>query len=383
MSASCLVRLIRCSGSNIGRSGLLQKAFDPLPFQLDSHKTKLPLFCRQVYGPSGRQYSNTRFDPDGSGRLTTWDSFGIWDDRIDEPIMLPPSIRYGKPIPKVSLSKIGCASLIGQRKENEDRFQVSQLNENTLYFAVFDGHGGSEAADFCEKYMKKFIQDILAEDNNLESALKKAFLEVDKALAKHLHFYPNGPGTNAGTTATVALLRDGIELVVASVGDSRAMLCRKGKALKLTVDHTPERRDEKERIKKSGGYITWNSLGQPNVNGRLAMTRSIGDFDLKKMGVIAEPETKRLTLHHVHDSFLALTTDGINFIMNSQEICNVINQCHDPKEAAQRISDQALHYGTEDNSTIIVVPFGAWGKHKSSDVSFSFSRSFVSSGRWA
>ncbi|XP_054875835.1 protein phosphatase 1K, mitochondrial isoform X1 [Poeciliopsis prolifica] len=383
MSTSCLVRLIRCSGSNIGRSGLLQKAFDLLPFQLDSHKAQFPLFCRQISGPSGRRYSNTRFDPDGSGRLTTWDSFGIWDDRIDEPIMLPPSIRYGKPIPKVSLSKVGCATLIGQRKENEDRYQVSQINENTLYFAVFDGHGGSEAADFCEKYMKKFIKDILAEDDNLESALTKAFLEVDKALAKHLHFYPNEPGSNAGTTATVALLRDGIELVVASVGDSRAMLCRKGKALKLTVDHTPERRDEKERIKKSGGYITWNSLGQPNVNGRLAMTRSIGDFDLKKIGVIAEPETKRVTLHHVHDSFLALTTDGINFIMNSQEICNVINQCHDPKEAAQRISDQALHYGTEDNSTIIVVPFGAWGKHKSSDVSFSFSRSFVSSGRWA
>lgn len=52
---------------------------------------------------------------------------------------------------------------------------------------------------------------------------------------------------SAGATATVALLRDGIELVVASVGDSRAMLCRKGKALKLTLDHTPERKDEKER----------------------------------------------------------------------------------------------------------------------------------------
>lgn len=50
------------------------------------------------------------------------------------------------------------------------------------------------------------------------------------------------------------------------------------------------------RVKKSGGFITWNSLGQPNVNGRLAMTRSIGDFDLKKMGVIAEPETKRITV---------------------------------------------------------------------------------------
>lgn len=156
-------------------------------------------------------------------------------------------------------------------------------------------------------------------------------------------------------------------------------------------------------------------------------------------------------LNHVHDSFLALTTDGINFIMNSQEICDVINQCHDPKEAALRISEQvrwhcytalffhrkscdflttvynkyihvcclimymsagfkrypslestfesdwtmwvvmltlffvlqALQYGSEDNSTTMVVPFGAWGKHKSSDVSFSFSRSFVSSGRFA
>lgn len=103
------------------------------------------------------------------------------------------------------------------------------------------------------------------------------------------------------------------------------------------------------------------------------MTRSIGDFDLKNAGVTAEPETKRvsvsvlfgsfrglycrswfndnllnqlkfvinfLQLHHVHDAFLALTTDGINFIMNSQEICDVINQCNDPKEAAQRLSEQ-------------------------------------------
>lgn len=39
--------------------------------------------------------------------------------------------------------------------------------------------------------------------------------------------------------------------------------------------------------------MAWNSVGQANVNGRLAMTRSIGDFDLKKNGVIAEPETTR------------------------------------------------------------------------------------------
>uniref|UniRef100_G3PZ43 protein-serine/threonine phosphatase n=1 Tax=Gasterosteus aculeatus TaxID=69293 RepID=G3PZ43_GASAC len=327
MSAACLGRLARCSGSHVGRNGLLHMAIVPLPFQQ-----------RQLYSPSGKRHSNTRFDADSSGQPTTWDSFGIWDNRIDEPILLPSSIRYGKPIPKVSLSRVGCSSLIGQRKDNEDRFQVSQMTDSILYFAVFDGHGGPGAADFCEKYMEKFIKDLVAEESNLEVVLTKAFLEIDKAFARHLHFCPKDPRTNTGTTSTVALLRDGIELVVASVGDSRAMLCRKGKALKLTDDHTPERKDEKERVKRSGGFITWNSLGQPNVNGRLAMTRSIGDFDLKSTGVIAEPETKRVS---------------------------------------------SLQYGSEDNSTIVVVPFGAWGKHKSSDTSFSFSRSVVSSGRWA
>ncbi|XP_077460719.1 protein phosphatase Mn(2+)-dependent 1K [Stigmatopora argus] len=367
MSITRLARLASGSGPLVGLPRMAAASLGP----------------RRLHAPSDERRSGTRFDPDSSGHPTTWDSFGIWDNRIDEPILLPSSIRYGKPIPKVSLSKVGCASLIGRRKENEDRFRLSQITNNLIYFAVFDGHGGPGAADFCHRHMETFIKDLVADEGNLEVVLTRAFLEVDTALAEHLQQSLDEPGANAGTTATVALLRDGIELVVASVGDSRAMLCRKGKALKLTVDHTPERKDEKDRIKRSGGFITWNSLGQSNVNGRLAMTRSIGDFDLKDMGVIAEPETKRVSLSHVHDSFLALTTDGINFIMNSQEICNVINQCHDPKEAAQRISEQALQYGSEDNSTIMVVPFGAWGKHTSSDCGFSFSRSFVSSGRWA
>ncbi|KAL4618170.1 protein phosphatase 1K, mitochondrial-like [Arapaima gigas] len=370
MSTAALLGVVRVGGHHLWRRGLLN-----IHALWESHL--LPLSTSPAW------LSNSRFDPDGSGRPTTWDTFGIWDNRIDEPILLPPSIHYGTPIPKVSLSNVGCTSQIGQRKENEDRFHISQLRDNILYFAVFDGHGGPQAADYCHKYMEKHIRDTAAEEQNLEVVLRKAFLEIDKALESHLNLSGNASVLNAGTTATVALLRDGIELVVGSVGDSRALLCRKGKAVKLTVDHTPERKDEKERIKRSGGFVTWNSVGQANVNGRLAMTRSIGDFDLKSKGVIAEPETKHMMLQHAHDSFLALTTDGINFIMNSQEICDIISQCSDPKEATQVISEQALQYGTEDNSTIIIVPFGAWGKQKASSTSFSFSRSFVSSGRWA
>ncbi|XP_067850548.1 protein phosphatase 1K, mitochondrial [Heptranchias perlo] len=371
MSTAALITLCRSGGFQVRRRALLT-------FKLLQDEKRAVL----LYHSTTNDQRSSRFDVDG-GRLTPWDSFGIWDNRIDEPILLPPSIKYGKPIPNVSLSKVGCVTQIGLRKENEDRFSIGMLTDNVLYFAVYDGHGGTAAADFCDKYMAKYIAQCLSQEEDLEMVLTKAFYKTDKEFARHIRLSADVSLLTSGTTATVALLRDSIELVVASVGDSRAILCRKGQHKRLTEDHTPERKDERERIKKCGGFVAWNSLGQPHVNGRLAMTRSIGDLALRSVGVIAEPETRRIKLQHGDDAFLVLTTDGINFIMNSQEICDHISQCHDPIEAAQVIVEQALQYGAEDNSTIIVVPFGAWGKHKNSGISFSFSRSFGSSGRWA
>ncbi len=50
-----------------------------------------------------RQASGSvRSDRDDSVRPVTWESFGIWDNRIEEPILLPSSIKYGKPIPQVT-----------------------------------------------------------------------------------------------------------------------------------------------------------------------------------------------------------------------------------------------------------------------------------------
>ena len=99
---------------------------------------------------------------------------------------------------------------------------------------------------------------------------------------------------NTGTTATVCLLRNSIELVTAHVGDTRAILCREGKAVRLTKDHHPDVGKEKARIKSHKGFIVENSLGVPQVNGRLAMTRSIGDVELKHYGVTAEPDIRSI-----------------------------------------------------------------------------------------
>ena len=117
-------------------------------------------------------------------------------------------------------------------------------------------------------------RDALEEEDNLEAVLKKAFVDADRALHARLSNFNTHKDTGrtpvrpaehtrrsfrspvcsspasfltSGTTATVALLRDGVELVVASVGDSRAILCRKGRPTKLSKDHTPDREDERRR----------------------------------------------------------------------------------------------------------------------------------------
>ena len=47
---------------------------------------------------------------------------------------------------------------MGLRKQNEDRLRVAHIQDNLLYFAVFDGHGGPHAADYCYTFMEKFIR---------------------------------------------------------------------------------------------------------------------------------------------------------------------------------------------------------------------------------
>ncbi|GIY89872.1 protein phosphatase 1K, mitochondrial [Caerostris extrusa] len=314
-----------------------------------------------------------------------FDTLGIWDNRIDLPLLLQASIKHGKPIPKISIENVGTASVIGRRTTNEDRYRVKILHPEILYFAVFDGHGGPECADFCSEHMEDYILYWLARgEKDLETVLQYSFQDINNNYARHIVFNcPRKDASSSGTTATVCLLRNSIELVIGHVGDSRALLCRNGETKKLTTDHTADLKSEKERILKSKGTIKTDDLGRHLVNGRLAMTRSLGDLDLKPFGVSAQADTRSLEVKHGRDAFLILTTDGVNFSMNDQEICDAVNTCHDPVEGAAFVTDQALQFGSEDNSTAVIVPFGAWGKYQNhTKTALNFGRSLLRSNRY-
>ncbi|XP_040369775.1 probable protein phosphatase 2C 24 [Rosa chinensis] len=81
-----------------------------------------------------------------------------------------------------------------------------------------------------------------------------------------------------GSTAVVVIL-SACQIIVANCGDSRAVLCRGNQVIPLTVDHKLDRDDEVITVTEAGGRILY--VGCPTVEGVLAMTRAIGDQDLK------------------------------------------------------------------------------------------------------
>ncbi|KAG1661823.1 Protein phosphatase 1K, mitochondrial [Nymphon striatum] len=294
------------------------------------------------------------------------DLLGTWDNRIDRPILLKTSIKYGKPIPKISLGNCGSFSVIGRRDYNEDKICIKELAEDLLYFSIFDGHGGSGCSEFCSRRLDHHIKNQLERgETSLESVVKKAFQDVNDSFRRKVEAEP---GDTSGTTCTVCILRNSVELVVAHVGDSRAILCRNGKTISLTEDHVPDSKKEQLRIEAHGGYVHRDDSGRCLVNDRLAMSRSLGDLELKSYGVIATPEVMSLEVKHGVDNFLALTTDGVSFVMTDKEVCEHISRCSDSHEAAHLICDLSLQYASQDNSSVIIVPFGAWGKNKSTAI---------------
>jgi serine/threonine protein phosphatase PrpC len=87
----------------------------------------------------------------------------------------------------------------------------------------------------------------------------------------------------SGSTAVVSLIYDsseGKKVIVANVGDSRAVLVRKSssgayEAVRLSYDHRATDRSEQERIYSVGATVQGG-----RVEGRLQPSRCFGDYDV-------------------------------------------------------------------------------------------------------
>ncbi|KAJ1698040.1 hypothetical protein LUZ63_006552 [Rhynchospora breviuscula] len=215
-------------------------------------------------------------------------------------------------------------------------------------FAIFDGHLG----DGVPSYLKdNLFKNILSEPifwENPEEAIKKAYFSTNKYILENSKDL--GPG---GSTAVTAIVVDGKDMWIANVGDSRAVVCERGAANQLTVDHEPHA--ERERIEEQGGFVTTFPGDVPRVNGQLAVARAFGDQSLKAH-LSSEPAIRYVPINSSIE-FVILASDGLWKVMKNQDAVNLVKSVKDPQVAAKRLTTEALARKSKDDISCIVIRF--------------------------
>lgn len=140
------------------------------------------------------------------------------------------------------------------------------------------------------------------------------------------------------------------KVYVANCGDSRAVLCRSGNPIFSTRDHKPVLPAEKERIVKAGGNVVIQ-----RVNGLLAVSRALGDYEYKNVEgrgpceqlVSPEPEIFVRDRDEDNDEFLVLACDGIWDVMTNEDLCDFIHSrlliTDDLVSVANQVIDTCLY----------------------------------------
>ncbi|XP_023129116.2 protein phosphatase 1F isoform X1 [Amphiprion ocellaris] len=288
------------------------------------------------------------------------------------------ALQWYENLPKLSLSPsrvLHCSvhAIKNTRRKMEDKHLVlAEFNQlfgiqdrvERAYYAVFDGHGGVDAAIYAATHLHVILSKQETLQSDTDTAFKTAFRHIDdmfrgKAKREHLR---------SGSTG-VAMLIQGQQLTVAWLGDSQAILVRKQQVVTLMEPHKPEREDEKQRIEDLGGCVTF--MGCWRVNGTYAVSRAIGDFDQKPY-VSGDADCSTVQLLGDED-YVLLACDGFFDAVKPSEVpylvLDALQQACDPEggtsfeqpedAVGQRVAQQLVGHakaaGSSDNITVMLI----------------------------
>ncbi len=229
------------------------------------------------------------------------------------------------------------------RPQNQDAYQIEQLDRNTVLCVICDGMGGAKSGNVASSLgIDVFVQEVKrswnaamdweASDQVLRSAVKLANFTVYDQAMQFEEF------TGMGTTLVAVLLR-GREVSVVNVGDSRAYVCDRNGIKRLTTDHSLV------QMMVERGELT-PELAR-NYPGKNFITRAIG----------TEPVVDCDLFHHKVDrgDCLLLCSDGLSNMMDDQEILFEVVHGFNKQYCCQRLMEIAKNRGGPDNITSVLI----------------------------
>lgn len=249
----------------------------------------------------------------------------------------------------------GATTDVGRVREgNEDAYLVAPP-----VFVVADGMGGHDRGDVASRIVvEEFAR--LAETGydpqDGPGVVAATLREAQRRIASY-DAEQRARGAEdfaAGTTAVVALLveQDGAPgWLVANLGDSRAYRFSGGALDRVSVDHSVV-----QELVDSGAITEQDAAVHPE---RHVITRALGGE--------GSAEADYFVLPLASAERLLLCSDGINAMIDDQQIATILADAPDPRDAADRVVAAALAAGGRDNATAVVVDAVGMAEDRPSD----------------
>ncbi|CAF5049275.1 unnamed protein product [Rotaria sp. Silwood1] len=263
------------------------------------------------------------------------------------------------------------AGMQGWKTSNEDFHKHlvpidDQIWKLWSYFAIFDGHNGTDTAINAVNLLDKYLIDAFNQvgnnpnnelihtssfhRNQLFFFIKKNFLQLDKHLSNLVN--------DQSGSVCISCLIGPTYIYLINLGDSRGIIISNdGQVLTSTKDHKPNVEQEEKRIKKAGGRITHFENDVPRVESKLAVSRTLGDYSLDKHLIPASPDIIQYSTKSLA-SFVIIACDGIWDVMNNEQVALFVSQKAintSIKDIASQLLDHCLNLGTTDNMSVYII----------------------------
>jgi protein phosphatase 1B len=186
--------------------------------------------------------------------------------------------------------------------------------------------------------------------------VRQGFLDLDDKIRQLPEF--NRGEDKSGSTAVACLITPSHTYLI-NCGDSRAILVSGGECVLGTYDHKPINPCERERIENAGGSVMIQ-----RVNGSLAVSRALGDFEYKNVEgrgpceqlVSPEPECY-VRQRSERDEFIVLACDGIWDVMSNNDLKEYVHSRLKVTNDLVKISNDVLDMCLNKVTFSFVLPF--------------------------
>ena len=220
------------------------------------------------------------------------------------------------------------------RPTNEDAFLIDEAHR---VYAVADGLGGLPGGAETSARIVQLLQKTFEKIGDMDARpnLGDLVIEINRIVARE--GMEAHPFTGSGSTLTIGQLVED-RLYIAHVGDSAAYIQHGDTLEKITSDHTMAQ----ELIDRIG------------EGARAAMPPEYPHTLTRCIGQDGELRVDQTRVSIQRGDRILFCTDGLNKVLEEQEIDTLLKASNDPASICQQLVDAANQNKGPDNITIIV-----------------------------